>query len=186
MAKSKDTYRIIGVDPGTQVLGFSILECVSNKVQLLEMGVVHLELLSTQNDKLKRIFDRIQQLIKIHQPNEMAIEAPFYGKNAQAMLKLGRAQGVAMVAAITLGLEVTEYAPRKIKQAVTGNGNASKEQVAAMVKQILSFEITSTYLDATDAVGVALCHHYQKSRPSLGKKKSGWDSFLKNNPDRII
>lgn len=179
--------KILGVDPGTNVLGFAIIEEKQKKAQLSEMGVVQLELIKDQAEKLKRIFERLQQLITIHQPQHMAIEAPFYGKNAQAMLKLGRAQGVAMAAAITMDIQVTEYAPRKIKQAVTGNGNASKEQLAAMLKQILSFEIESNYLDATDALGVALCHYYQASSPlfKAGKSK-GWSSFLKDNPGRII
>ena len=183
---TKPVKRYLGIDPGTQIMGYAMIEVLNNKTHLLEMGVIHLNLFSDPAEKLKKIFERIHHIITEYQPDEMAIEAPFYGKNAQAMLKLGRAQGVAMTAAIVRGIQVTEYAPRKIKQSVTGNGNASKEQVAAILQQTLKFDLNDHYLDATDALGVALCHHYQSSS-ALGNvsKKGGWASFVKNNPDRV-
>ena len=178
-------YRLLGVDPGTTLLGFAIIEIDGTKLRMLEMGVIHLSKLPSHEERLQRIFERITQVISIHKPREMAIEAPFYGKNAQSMLKLGRAQGVAIAAAMTSGVSIQEYAPRKIKQSITGNGNASKEQVAAMLSSIYG-EFTSKYLDATDALAVATCHFYQNSNLSTdGKSYSGWDSFLKNNPSRI-
>ncbi len=186
MNNKKDNRRLLGIDPGNNVLGFAIIECTNSQFQLLEMGVVKLGLYQDQAQKLKKIFERLHSLITTHQPAEMAIEAPFYGKNAQAMLKLGRAQGVAMAAAITRGLPVTEYSPRKIKQAVTGNGNATKEQVAAMVQQMIKQDLSEHYLDATDALGVAICHHYQSiSGFSAPSKKNSWSSFIKDNPDRV-
>ena len=179
-------YRLLGVDPGTNILGFAVIEVDNRKLKLLEMGVIHLQKLQEQQLKLKRIFERLQVIIDIYHPKEMAIEAPFFGKNVQSMLKLGRAQGVAMAAAITKGVPITEYSPKKIKLSVTGNGNASKEQVAAMLKNILNFEIGDHYLDATDALATSVCHYYQSSSPLGGQKRySGWDSFLKDNPSRL-
>jgi len=147
---------------------------------------VKLAHLDSQQLKLKKIFERLQQLIDIHQPKEMAIEAPFYGKNVQSMLKLGRAQGVAIAAGITKGLSIEEYAPKKIKQSVTGSGNASKEQVAAMLETILNTKIKASTFDSTDALAVAVCHYYQTSN-RLGKslQKGGWKGFIKDNPDRV-
>lgn len=177
---------MLGVDPGTNVLGFAIVEIRSKEMKLLELGVLQLQKLSSQQDKLKRIFERIQTVIDIYHPREMAIEAPFYGKNIQSMLKLGRAQGVAIAAAITKGVEVCEYSPRKIKQSVTGNGNASKEQVAAMLEQILTAKLDHYGLDATDALATAVCHHFQ-SRSAIGrsgKQYDDWSAFLKDNPNR--
>ena len=136
MAKSLTPYRFIGIDPGTNVLGYAIIETVSKKIRVLDIGVLNMQKLTSHQLKLKYIFEGLSKLINQYQPNEMAIEAPFFGKNVQAMLKLGRAQGVAMAAAITKEVKVTEYAPREIKQAVTGNGNSSKEQVAAMLNHI--------------------------------------------------
>jgi crossover junction endodeoxyribonuclease RuvC len=179
-------YRLLGVDPGTNILGFAIIEVKGKKLHLLELGVVHLKQFKEQELKLKRIFERIQVIIDVYGPREMAIEAPFYGKNPQSMLKLGRAQGVAMAAAITKDLEITEYSPKKIKQSVTGNGNAAKEQVAAMLTQTFRIDLSDHYLDATDALAAAVCHYYQsKAFPGGGKRYSGWDAFVKNNPNRI-
>ena len=148
--------------------------------------MVKLAHLANHQLKLKKIFERLQQLIDLHQPKEMAIEAPFYGKNIQSMLKLGRAQGVAIAAAITKGVEMTEYAPKKIKQSVTGSGNASKEQVAAMLENILNTKLKQTTFDATDALAAAVCHYFQTSS-LLGKshQSGGWKGFLRDNPDRI-
>jgi len=141
--------------------------------------------LPSQQLKLKKIFQEIQKIITTYRPDEMAIEAPFFGKNVQSMLKLGRAQGVAMAAAITKNVGITEYSPKKIKQSVTGNGNASKEQVAAMLVNILDQKLNAETLDSTDALATAICHHYQSNSPfGSGKKYSGWGSFIKDNPDR--
>lgn len=181
-----EAYRLLGVDPGTNILGFAVIEVKGKKLHLLELGVIHLKQFKEQELKLKRIFERIQVIIDVYGPSEMAIEAPFYGKNPQSMLKLGRAQGVAMAAAITKGLEITEYSPKKIKQSVTGNGNAAKEQVAAMLTQTFRIDLSDHYLDATDALAAAVCHYYQsKAFPGAGKRYNGWDAFVKNNPGRV-
>jgi len=178
--------RILGIDPGTNFLGYAVIETKKNKISLLTIGVVSMKHLSSHQLKLKKIFERLQEIIRGYQPHEMAVEAPFYGKNVQSMLKLGRAQGVAIAAGITLGVEITEYSPKKIKQSVTGNGNASKEQVAAMLVNILDQKLDTEYLDSTDALAAAICHHYQSNSVlGKGKKYSGWDSFIKDNPDRL-
>ncbi len=185
MAK-KDKYRLIGVDPGTNVLGWAIIQVEKKQMKLVEMGVIKLSHLQSQPVKLKKIFERLQEVIAQYRPNEMALEAPFFGKNVQSMLKLGRAQGVAMAAGLTKGLEISEYAPKKIKQSVTGNGNASKEQVSAMLSQILKEKIDTSSLDASDALAVAVCHFYQSSSAlGGGKKYGGWSQFLKDNPNRV-
>jgi len=186
LSKDVSTYRLLGIDPGTNLLGYAVLEVQGKQPRVMDFGVVYLEHLKRHDLKLRRIFERLQQIIQQYQPSAMAIEAPFFGKNPQSMLKLGRAQGVAMAAGITMGLEVTEYAPRKIKQSVTGNGNASKEQVAAMLASTLRIKFDNTYMDATDALGVALCHYYQSSSALAGAKKQykDWSSFLKDNPGR--
>lgn len=179
-------YRLLGIDPGTNVLGYAVVEVAGKQLRLLDIGVVQLQAMTEQQLKLKHIFERLQTIIDIYQPEQMAIEAPFYGKNVQSMLKLGRAQGVAMAAGITRGVDITEYSPRKIKQSVTGNGNAAKEQVAAMLKQILNVDLSNYPLDATDALGAAVCHYYQsQSRLSSGKRYNNWSSFLKDNPGRV-
>ncbi len=175
---------ILGVDPGTQVMGYGLIKIEKNKPSLLQYGVIHLKKYETHAHKLQKIFDRILGLIDEYNPDEMALEAPFYGKNVQAMLKLGRAQGVAMAAALSRQIPIVEYAPKKIKQSVTGNGNATKEQVAAMLMQILSFEKgEDLMLDATDALGVALCHFYQGGREQ--NKTGSWKSFISDNPKRV-
>ncbi len=168
-------------------MGYGLISVRGNKISLIQYGVVHLSKYDTENDhflKLQKIFDRILSIIVEYMPDEMAIEAQFFGKNIQSMLKLGRAQGVAIAAALSRKIPVVEYAPKKIKQSVTGNGNASKEQVAAMLQRILNFSETPELLDATDALAVALCHHYQKGIPQ-GNKKTSWGNFLKDNPDRV-
>ncbi len=177
--------RILGVDPGTNLLGYAILEVKGRTLRVVELGVIRLGHLATHQLKLKRIFEKLQTLIEHYRPDEMAIEAPFYGKNVQSMLKLGRAQGVAMAAGLTKGLHITEYSPKKVKLAITGNGNAAKEQVAAMLQQILKVDLGGQTLDATDALGVALCHHYQAhSLTGKSKRYSNWAEFLKDHPDR--
>ena len=180
--------RILGIDPGTNVLGFAIIDADKKAVKLIEMGVVTFAHISSDDHtiKLRYIFEQVQDIIRQHRPQEMAIEAPFYGKNVQSMLKLGRAQGVAIAAGMVNGLVITEYMPKKIKRAVTGNGNASKEQVSGMLENILNTKFTEKYFDATDALATALCHWYQSSTPGLVGKKSysGWKDFIKDNPGR--
>ncbi|SDJ77316.1 crossover junction endodeoxyribonuclease RuvC [Catalinimonas alkaloidigena] len=177
---------ILGIDPGTNVMGYGLIQVVGSQPVLLQYGVIHLHKYPNHAIKLKKIFERVTQLIEEYLPDEMAVEAPFFGKNVQSMLKLGRAQGVALAAALAREIPVMEYAPRKIKQAVTGNGNASKEQVAAMLQVILNFKHDKDkMLDATDALAAAVCHHQQSGGLRLSSKSGGWGDFLKNNPDRI-
>ena len=168
-------------------MGFGIIEVTGNAVRLVEMDVLRLSAKKDAYERLRLIHHKVCDLVKVHTPHELAIEAPFFGKNVQSMLKLGRAQGVAIAAAMQLGLPVTEYSPRKIKQSITGNGNADKQQVMKMLQRILSFTEDPKYLDATDALAVALCHHYQTSSPipGAGTKLKGWEDFLKKNEHRI-
>lgn len=175
---------ILGIDPGTNVMGYGVIMVKGQKINLVQYGVIKLDKLEDHFLRLKKIFERVSQLIEEFMPEEMAVEAPFFGQNVQSMLKLGRAQGVAIAAAMAKQIPVVEYAPKKIKQSVTGNGNASKEQVAAMLKSLLKFQETPEFLDATDALGVAVCHHYQNGVLTAGKSKS-WGAFLKDNPDRL-
>lgn len=179
---------ILGIDPGTIVLGYGIIEVEKQKMSLLSMGVIQLSKYEDPLQKLQIIYEKVQGLIENYHPTACAIETPFYGKNVQSMLKLGRAQGVAIASALTNGVPVFEYSPKKIKQSVTGNGNSSKEQVAAMLQRLISLEIQPKYLDATDGLAAAVCHHFQsKGTASIatGKKASGWGDFLKQNPTRI-
>lgn len=176
---------ILGIDPGTVVLGYSIIHASGKDAKLVHLNVLKFRAKDDHFLRLKQIFDQTITILDNYLPDEMALEAPFFGKNVQSMLKLGRAQGVIMAAALSRGIPVQEYSPRKVKQSVTGNGNASKEQVAGMLTSIYG-DFDSDYLDATDALAVATCHFYQKT--SLGtntKNYSGWDSFLKNNPNRL-
>jgi len=178
----------LGLDPGTQVMGYGVIEQRGSTMVVLQMGVLHLEKYKDHFLKLKKIHETVIRVISEYLPDEVAIEAPFYAKNVQSMLKLGRAQGVAIAAALSRKLSVVEYAPRKIKQSITGNGNASKEQVAAMLQQILKINPTDMpkKMDATDGVAAAVCHYFQTSSPLAAKGNyKSWDSFLKNNPDRI-
>lgn len=182
---TKLKYRLLGVDPGTNVLGYGIIEVENRQIRMVDLGVITMHNLDEQQHKLKKIFEELQKIIKKFKPKEMAIEAPFYGKNVQSMLKLGRAQGVAIAAAITSDVEITEYSPKKIKQSVTGNGNASKEQVSAMLETILKVKLAETYLDATDALATAVCHFYQSGTfTGGGKKYKDWSGFLNDNPGR--
>lgn len=182
----KNKYRLLGVDPGTNVLGYAVIEVENRQLTLVALGVITMGHLEEHQHKLKKIFEDLQAIIRRYHPEEMAIEAPFYAKNVQSMLKLGRAQGVAIAAAITKGVEITEYSPKKIKQSVTGNGNASKEQVAAMLEQIMKTKLEEQYLDATDALGAAVCHYFQsKSTPGGGKKYKDWSGFAKDNPGKV-
>lgn len=174
---------ILGMDPGTSVMGYGVILVKGNVIQIIQYGVIHLSKYTTHELKLKKIFERVIGIIEDFEPDEVALEAPFYGKNVQSMLKLGRAQGVAMAAALSKEIPITEYAPKKVKQSVTGNGNASKEQVAHMLKSILKFDVMPKLLDATDALAVALCHHYNSN--SMTKKNKSWKSFISDNPNRI-
>ncbi|HPI54411.1 MAG TPA: crossover junction endodeoxyribonuclease RuvC [Chitinophagaceae bacterium] len=177
---------ILGIDPGTVVMGYGLIEIKGQTPHLIEMGVLKLAKYPDANFRLQVIYNKISELMKAFSPTQFAIEAPFFGKNVQSMLKLGRAQGVAIASAMQAGLSATEYSPKKIKQSITGNGNASKEQVWKMLQQILKFDDKPEFLDATDAVAVALCHYYQSRQlGASGEKFSGWESFLKNNSHRI-
>lgn len=178
---------ILGIDPGTIVMGYGLITVKGSEVSLLELGVLKPGKIKDSYKKLQLIFNTVSGLITKYQPTDFAIEAPFFGKNVQSMLKLGRAQGVAIAAAMRHGLEVTEYSPKKVKQSISGNGNADKEQVMKMLQTLLSFKEIPAYYDATDALAVAMCHHFQ-SNSSLGKISKGlkgWDDFVKKNPGRV-
>ncbi|HAW57745.1 MAG TPA: crossover junction endodeoxyribonuclease RuvC [Bacteroidales bacterium] len=175
---------ILGIDPGTTIMGYSLIECQKDEIEILTLGVLRLSMIANQPLKLKRIFEGTLSLIDEYKPDELAIEAPFYGKNVQSMLKLGRAQGVAIAAALYRNIPIFEYSPKKIKQSVTGNGNASKQQVAAMLGRLLTIAETPESLDATDALAAAVCHYLQDNPYSEIKKYTGWKAFLHDNPDR--
>lgn len=176
---------ILGIDPGTTVLGYGLIHIKGKKISLINFGVIQLQKLPTQNDKLKKISDRLEQIIKEYKPDEVALEAPFFGKNVQSMLKLGRAQGVAIGVALRHNLPYEEYTPRRIKQAITGNGASSKEQVASMLQSLLKFKEMPKLLDATDGLAAAMCHHYSKGVGENNKTKvKDWSAFVKKNPDR--
>ncbi len=179
--------KILGIDPGTNYCGFAVIHVIGDKIHILEMGAFVMKSISDPYEKLRKIFLDTQEVIENHVPESVAVESPFYGKNVQSMLKLGRAQGVAIAAAMTMGLDITEYAPKKIKQSITGNGNSSKEQVAAMLKSIVIGKVDDSSLDASDALAVAVCHHFQSGRTHGigGKKHNNWSSFLSDNPGRI-
>lgn len=177
---------ILGIDPGTQVMGHSILKVRSKSMELIEMDAIKLTRKKDMYERLLMIHEHMQQIISQFKPTELAIEAPFFGKNVQSMLKLGRAQGVAIAVAMEKGLPVTEYSPRKIKQSITGNGNADKEQVLKMLKKLLILPEKKISLDASDALAVAVCHHFQQfPTTSNTSKAKGWDDFIKKNPSRI-
>lgn len=176
---------ILGIDPGTVLLGYGLIRISGKQVSLIQMGVLKLQKFPDHFVRLSKIFERINALILEFTPDEVAIEAPFFGKNVQSMLKLGRAQGVALAPAFNRGIPVFEYSPRKIKQSITGNGNASKEQVAMMVQNILKFTETPEYLDATDGIAAALCHFYQIDRPTAEPGVKSWEAFIRKNPDRV-
>ncbi len=188
---------ILGIDPGTIVMGYGVIHCKGKEAELLTLGVLKLDKYDDYALKLKKIFERTVGLIDEYKPDELAIEAPFFGKNVQSMLKLGRAQGVAIAAAMSRELAVNEYSPKKIKQSITGSGNASKEQVSAMLQRILKFENDSKFFDATDGLAAAYCHFLQnklvipelkstsKSKIPAKKKASSWESFVSVNPSRV-
>jgi len=180
---------ILGIDPGTIVMGFGLIAVKQKGIELVDMGVLKLSSDSDPYSRLEKIHNKVSELIKKYKANDFAIEAPFFGKNVQSMLKLGRAQGVAIASAMQAGLPICEYSPKKVKQSITGNGNAGKEQVMKMLQQILSFKENPKYFDATDALAVAVCHHFQQgniaSAGNKSKKLSGWNDFLAKNPERI-
>lgn len=176
---------ILGIDPGTTVMGYGLIVTDGKKYKILQFGVIHLKKYASHELKLKKIFERISGIIEEFAPDSVALEAPFYGENVQSMLKLGRAQGVAMAAALSKEIPITEYSPKKVKQSVTGNGNASKEQVAAMLLTLLGITELPKLLDATDALAVALCHHFHEGRVQTRGRNEGWKSFIEENPSRV-
>ena len=185
---------ILGVDPGTSVTGFGLIKVEGKQISLIELGIIKTGKTDDHPLKLKKIFEGVLGIIEAHHPDAMAIEAPFFGKNIQSMLKLGRAQGVAMAAAMYRNIPLCEYSPKKIKQSITGNGNASKEQVSSMLQALLKFDGHPEYLDATDGLAAAVCHYLQNDLSGLqknktkkpAKKHTGWASYLTENPDKII
>lgn len=179
---------ILGIDPGTNVMGYGVLGISQGKPQMIVMGVIKLSRFESHYMRLRRIFERVQGLVEQHLPDEMAIEAPFFGKNVQSMLKLGRAQGVAMAAALTRDIPITEYPPLTVKQSITGSGSASKERVANMLKHLLDIpdDKMPDLLDATDALAVALTHFYETGKPQIAAGPKSWAEFLAKNPDRIV
>jgi crossover junction endodeoxyribonuclease RuvC len=176
---------ILGIDPGTTIMGYGIIRGVGNKPEMVALGVLELHKLSDHFSKLKMIFDRTLSLIDQYTPDELAIEAPFFGKNVQSMLKLGRAQGTAISAALSRSIPIFEYAPRKIKLSITGQGNAAKEQVASILQQIFNIPEVPKNLDATDGLAVALCHFYQNRAVSNVKAVKSWKDFINKNPEKV-
>jgi len=187
IALQKKSKIILGIDPGTVVMGYGLVEITGNNIRLLEMDILKPGKVEDPYRKLQLIYNTVSGLIIKYKPDVFAIEAPFFGKNVQSMLKLGRAQGVAIAAAMRHGLNVTEYSPKKVKQSITGNGNASKEQVLKMLQRLLDFKDDPKFFDASDALAVAVCHHFQENltRSLPGTKVNGWDDFLKKNPARL-
>lgn len=189
---------ILGIDPGTNVMGYGLLMVEGKRMSVLEIGVIELQKISDTYLKLRKIYEVLTEIVEKFSPDEMALEAPFFGKNVQSMLKLGRAQGVAMAVGLQRDIVIHEYAPRKIKMAITGNGAASKEQVAAILSKMLQYENNQKYLDATDALAVAVCHFYESTKPQLPESKTkakvpttrktsqSWAQFLSRNSDRIV
>lgn len=190
---NKNSQRILGIDPGTNILGFSVIEIQGKSIKLIEMSVLKLGKIDDMSKRMKVLFDTISNIIDKYQPEILSIEAPFFGKNVQSMLKLGRAQGLCIAAALSKDIPFYEYSPRKIKQSITGNGASSKEQVALMLQRIIEFETMPKDLDATDALAAAVCHSYQKellidtgdNKKIKTKKSSSWSSFVINNPEKV-
>ena len=176
---------ILGIDPGTTIMGFGLIKVKGKNMEFLQLNELQLKKYSDHYVKLKLIFERTLELIDNFNPDEIAIEAPFFGKNVQSMLKLGRAQGVAMAAGLSREIPITEYSPKKIKMAITGNGNASKEQVAKMLQSLLKINELPKNLDSTDGLAAAVCHFYNSGKVTLGKTYTGWSAFVKQNENRI-
>ncbi len=204
MAQPSEVYRILGIDPGTNYTGYGVLEVEGRTLRSVVMGEIDLHKITDPYAKLRYIFDRVRWLVDEYEPREVALESPFFGCNVQSMLKLGRAQGVAMAAALSRNKEVFEYAPSRIKQSVVGLGSASKEQIAGVVLRTLKIEEPPRKLDATDGMAVALCHYYASTSPinqALGSTKvkglggdkkarkrgsQSWEQFLRDNPNRVL
>ena len=176
---------ILGIDPGTTIMGFGLIRVINKKMEFIQLNELQLNKMEDHYMRLGRIFERTIELIDTYHPDEIAIEAPFFGKNVQSMLKLGRAQGVAMAAGLSRQIPITEYEPKKIKMAITGNGNASKEQVAKMLQQLLGLKELPKNLDSTDGLAAAVCHFFNTGKVTVGKSYSGWDAFVKQNEERI-
>ena len=176
---------ILGIDPGTTIMGFGLIKVVKKEMQFMQLNELLLKKYDDHYVKLKLIFERTIELIDTYHPDEIAIEAPFFGKNVQSMLKLGRAQGVAMAAGLSRQVPITEYSPKKIKMAITGNGNASKEQVARMLQSTLGLKELPKNLDSTDGLAAAVCHFYNSGKITTGKSYKGWGAFVKQNQDKI-
>lgn len=177
---------IIGIDPGTRLLGFGVIDVEGKKASFVDMGILDLRKETDAYSKLRQIYETVSEVCKSYHATEMALESPFYGKNAQVILKLGRAQGAAMIAALEYGIDVFEYAPRKAKEAIAGNGAASKEQVLLMLEKTLNVDLQTKHLDATDGLAIAMCHFYDTTNPlAPGRGTSSWDKFIAANPDRI-
>ena len=176
---------ILGIDPGTTIMGYGLIKVLNNNMSFMLLNELNLKKLNNHYLKLNHIFNRTVEIIDNYNPDEIAIEAPFFGKNVQSMLKLGRAQGVAMAAGLSRQVPITEYSPKKIKMSITGNGSASKEQVAKMLKNILSFDEMPKNLDSTDGLAAAVCHFYNSDKLISDKKYSSWNTYIKNNPDKI-
>ncbi len=177
---------ILGIDPGTNIFGYGVVEITGSQINLIALGSINVSKKENHQLKLKYIFERVRWLVDEYKPDTCAIEAPFYGKNVQSMLKLGRAQGVSMAAVLTRDIPICEYSPKRIKQAITGNGNASKEQVAMMLQSICKFSKIPKNLDATDGLAVAICHFYQgKYKSNLVGKLNSWKDYIKKNPSKI-
>ena len=176
---------ILGIDPGTTIMGFGLIKVVKKEMQFVQLNELNLKKYNDHYVKLKLIFERTIELIDNYHPDEIAIEAPFFGKNVQSMLKLGRAQGVAMAAGLSRQIPITEYSPKKIKMAITGNGNASKEQVAKMLQSLLTLKELPKNLDATDGLAAAVCHFYNAGKMTTGKNYTGWSAFVKQNEKRV-
>lgn len=177
---------ILGIDPGTTIMGFGLIKVVDKKMEFMQLDELMLKKYTDHYVKLKLIFERTLHIVDTYHPDEIAIEAPFFGKNVQSMLKLGRAQGIAMAAGLSREIPITEYSPKKIKMAITGNGNATKEQVAKMLQSLLNLKEIPKNLDATDGLAAAVCHFYNSGTITAGKGYSGWGAFVKQNEDRII
>ena len=175
----------LGIDPGTTIMGFGLIKVVGKQMEFLQLNELMLKKYDDHYVKLKLIFERTIELIDTYYPDEIAIEAPFFGKNVQSMLKLGRAQGVAMAAGLSRDIPVTEYSPKKIKMAITGSGNASKEQVARMLQSTLKLKSLPKNLDSTDGLAAAVCHFYNQGRVEVGKSYTGWEAFVKQNPKKV-
>ena len=183
--KLNNNSTIMGIDPGTNIMGFGVIKIIKNEMNLVDMIEYKLPKKDDHNVKLSKIFQKTSELIKNYNPNYIAIESPFFGKNVQSMLKLGRAQGVSIAAALNYNIPITEYSPKKIKMAITGNGNSSKEQVAKMLKSMLNIKELPKNLDSTDGLAAAVCHYFNFDSENEKKKYSNWSSFINKNPDKL-